>query len=323
KAGRIISESVTSPSGNKILTKYAILEENNTAVIEMSAASGLYLVPENKKAPMSATTYGTGELIKSALDKGCRKFIIGLGGSATIDGGAGAVQALGAKLLNAQGKDIKPGGIGLKDLAEIDISHLDKRIKDCAFIVACDVNNPLTGHQGSAFVYGAQKGATTEQIRLLDSNLEHFAWVIKKELGKDIKDLPGVGAAGGLGAGLAAFLNAELKTGVDIIFEITDFSANLEGADLIITGEGKIDDQITYGKTIFGIAKKAAEKNIPVIAIAGEIKNKDKLKNLGIISAFELKTGSITVDESMKNTKKLLFNTSEKIAKLIKEGKIK
>lgn len=266
--GKILEEKVIGPLGDEVLASYGILADKKTAVIEMAAASGLTLVPENRRNPLITTTYGTGQLIKAALDQGCRKMIIGIGGSATNDGGAGMVQALGVKLLDQEGKEIGFGGGKLKKIIRIDISCMDNRLSDTKVLVASDVNNPLCGLKGASRIYGPQKGATPEVIEELDESLAHFAKLIKRDLHKDIQDIPGAGAAGGLGAGLMAFLNAELRPGIEIIIEVVKLKQAIKGADLVITGEGKIDSQTIYGKAPIGVAKIAKKYKIPVMAIA-------------------------------------------------------
>jgi len=266
--GKILEEKVIGPLGDEVLASYGILADKKTAVIEMAAASGLTLVPEGKRNPLITTTYGTGQLIKAALDQGCRKMIIGIGGSATNDGGAGMVQDLGVKLLDQEGKEIGFGGGELKKIIRIDISGMDNRLSDTKVLVASDVNNPLCGPKGASRIYGPQKGATPEVIEELDKSLAHFAELIKRDLNKDIKDMPGAGAAGGLGAGLMAFLNAELRPGIEIIIEVVKLEQAIKDADLVITGEGKIDSQTIYGKAPIGVAKIAKKYKIPVMAIA-------------------------------------------------------
>jgi len=269
--GEILREKVTGPLGNGVLASYGILGDEKTAVIEMAEASGLTLVPENKRNPLITTTYGTGQLIKSALDQGCRKMIIGIGGSATNDGGAGMVQALGAKLLDKDTEEIGFGGGELKKVFRIDTKYLDNRLSETKVLIASDVSNPLCGSKGAARIYGPQKGATPEIIEELDESLGHFAEIIKRDLNKDIKDIPGAGAAGGLGAGLMAFLNAELRPGIEIIIEVVRLDQAIKDADMVITGEGKIDSQTIYGKAPIGVAKIAKKYNIPVIAVAAII----------------------------------------------------
>jgi len=269
--GEILREKVTDPLGDKVLASYGILGDKKTAVIEMAEASGLTLVPENKRNPLITTTYGTGQLIKSALDQGCRKMIIGIGGSATNDGGAGMVQALGVKLLDKNGEEIGFGGGELKKIFRIDTKYLDNRLSETKVLIASDVSNPLCGSKGASRIYGPQKGATPEEIEKLDESLAHFAEIIKRDLHKNVKDIPGAGAAGGLGASLMAFLNAELRPGIEIIIEIVKLEQAIKDADLVITGEGKIDSQTIYGKAPIGVAKIAKKYNIPVIAVAAII----------------------------------------------------
>jgi len=275
--GKILEEKVIGPLGNEVWAFYGILGDRKTAIVEMAAASGLTLVPENKRDPLITTTYGTGQLIKAALNQGCRKIIIGIGGSATNDGGAGMVQALGVKLLDQEGKEVGFGGGELKKIVKIDISCIDKRLSDIKVLVASDVNNPLCGPQGASRIYGPQKGATPEIIEELDESLAYFAELIKRDLHKDIKDIPGAGAAGGLGASLIAFLNAELRPGIEIMIEAVKLEQAIKDADLVITGEGKIDSQTIYGKAPIGVAKIAKKYNVPVVAVAAIIEEDSRI----------------------------------------------
>jgi len=269
--GEILKEKVTGPLEDEVLASYGILGDKKTAVIEMAEASGLTLVPENKRNPLITTTYGTGELIKIALDQGCRKMIIGIGGSATNDGGAGMVQALGVKLLDKDEEELGFGGGELKKVFRIDTKYLDNRLSETKVLVASDVSNPLCGPKGASWIYGPQKGATPEIIKELDESLAHFAEIVKRDLNKDVKDIPGAGAAGGLGASLMAFLDAELRPGIEIVIEIVRLEQAIKDADLVITGEGKIDSQTIYGKAPIGVARIAKKYNIPVIAVAAII----------------------------------------------------
>lgn len=320
--GRIITKNVTGPLGEDVEAFFGILGDGKTAVIEMAAASGLHLIPPQKRNPLITTTWGTGELIRSALDYGIDHIIIGIGGSATNDGGAGMAQALGAKLLDESGKQINYGGGNLDKLSAIDISELDQRLQKVKLEVACDVDNPLVGPQGASAVYGPQKGATPEMITILDKNLSHYAGVIERDLGQDVKNIPGSGAAGGLGAGLIAFTNAELKTGVDIIIEATKLSEQLKEATLVITGEGRIDAQTIYGKTPVGVAKTAKKYNLPVIAIAGSISNDCHLVyEHGIDAVFSITPGIISLQESLNNASLYIYQTAKNIAKVIKLSK--
>jgi len=275
--GKILEEKVIGPLGNEVWAFYGILGDRKTAIVEMAAASGLTLVPENKRDPLITTTYGTGQLIKAALNQGCRKMIIGIGGSATNDGGAGMVQALGTKLLDKDGEEIGFGGGELKKIVKIDISCMDKRLSDIKVLAASDVNNPLCGPQGASRIYGPQKGATPEIIEELDESLAYFAELIKRDLHKDIKDIPGAGAAGGLGASLIAFLNAELRPGIEIMIEAVKLEQAIKDADLVITGEGKIDSQTIYGKAPIGVAKIAKKYNVPVVAVAAIIEEDSRI----------------------------------------------
>lgn len=269
--GEILKEKVVGPLGDEVLASYGILGDKKTAVVEMAEASGLNLVPENKRNPLITTTYGTGQLIKAALDHGCRKMIIGIGGSATNDGGAGMVQALGAKLIDKDGEEIGFGGGELKKVFRIDTKYLDNRLSETKVLIASDVSNPLCGPKGASRIYGPQKGATPEIIEELDESLAYFAKIIKRDLNKDVRDIPGAGAAGGLGASLMAFLDAELRPGIEIIIEIVKLEQAIKDADLVITGEGKIDSQTIYGKAPIGVAKIAKKYSIPVIAVAAII----------------------------------------------------
>ena len=296
--GKILREKVIGPLGDEVLASYGILGDKKTAVIEMAEASGLTLVLENKRNPLITTTYGTGQLIKAALDQGCRKMIIGIGGSATNDGGAGMVQALGVKLLDREGKEIGFGGGELKKISKIDTRHMDRRLSDTKILVASDVTNPLCGPKGASQIYGPQKGATPEMAEELDRSLAHFAEMIKKDLHKDVKDILGAGAAGGLGAGLMAFLNAELRPGIDIVIEVVKLEEVIKNADLVITGEGKIDSQTIYGKAPIGVAKIAKKYNIPVIAIAAIIgEDADIVHQYGIDNLIKVSEPPVSLSE--------------------------
>lgn len=320
--GKILEEKVIGPLGNEVSAHYGILADKKTAVIEMAAASGLTLVPEGKRNPLLTTTYGTGQLIKAALDQGCRKMIIGIGGSATNDGGAGMVKALGVKLLDQEGKEIGFGGGELKKIIRIDISCLDNRLSDTRVLVASDVNNPLCGPKGASRIYGPQKGATPEVIEELDESLAYFAELIKRDLYKDIKDVPGAGAAGGLGAGLMAFLNAELRPGIEIIIEVVKLKQAIKGADLVITGEGKIDSQTIYGKAPIGVAKIAKKYNIPVIAVAAIIgEDANIVHQYGISTLISVTGTPMRLDESLPNKVSLIKNSIKQSMMAMKTGK--
>jgi glycerate kinase len=316
--GRLINSEVTGPLGEKVVATWGILSNGTTAVIEMAAASGLTLVPPEMLNPMVATTYGTGELIQAALDAGCRRLIIGVGGSATNDGGAGMAQALGARLLDTEGSELPRGGAALVHLKRIDISGLDARLKECEVTVVCDVTNPLYGEHGASWVYGPQKGATKDMCRQLDRALTNYAVVVKRDLGIDISNVPGGGAAGGLGAGLVAFLGAELKPGIDVISEATGLSEHLKGASLVLTGEGRLDAQTVFGKTVAGVASRAKAAGVPVVAITGELSiTNEELSHYGIDVALSIAPGPISRDASFANASKLITDATERALRLI------
>ncbi len=320
--GKTIHCFVNDPLGRKIRSFFGILGDKKTAVIEMASASGLPLLSLKERNPLITTTYGTGELIKEALKRGCRKIIIGIGGSATVDGGAGMAQALGAKLLDKKGKELPFGGGNLGKLAKIDLSLFDEKIKKTKVIVASDVTNPLCGKDGAARIYGPQKGATPAMVEILEKNLFHYAQVIKKDLGREVINFPGAGAAGGLGAGLLSFLNAEMEKGVELILKIIKFEKYLEDADLVITGEGKIDAQVKYGKTILGVARLAKRHNIPVIALCGTLTDEAyELHRYGISVLESIISAPIGLDNAMKNAKKLLKKKAGELTRLISLSK--
>jgi len=317
-AGEIIEKEVTGPLGESVKAFYGILGAGETAVIEMAAASGLPLVPEGKRNPLKTTTYGTGQLIASALEHGVKKIIIGIGGSATNDAGVGMAQALGAEILDAEGEEVGFGGGSLEQIAEIDLKNLDSRLKDVEILVACDVDNPLFGKNGAAHVYAPQKGADKEMVEKLDQNLRHFNQVVIKELNRDPNQIPGAGAAGGLGAGLVAFLDAELKAGVDIIHEIINFEQKLKGVDLVITGEGMLDGQSIFGKTPVGVSRTAAKKDIPVIAVAGTLGDGvEKVLEHGITSYFSIIDRPAELKDVVERSPELLADLSEQIIRTI------
>ncbi|GAB6117973.1 glycerate kinase [Thermoanaerobacter brockii subsp. lactiethylicus] len=316
--GKIIKTNVKDPLFRDIESFYGILGDGETAVIEMAAASGLYLLKDYERNPMITTTYGTGQLIKDALDKGCRNFIIAVGGSATNDGGAGMATALGVKFYDKDGREIGLGGGALSKIYSIDTSNLDYRLKECRFIVACDVANPLIGENGASRVYGPQKGATKEMVKVLDKNLEHYGKLLEKYFNKRIIDVPGSGAAGGLGAGLMAFLNAQLKSGIEIIIEALKLEEKIKEADIVISGEGKVDFQTAFGKTISGIAKLCKKHNKPLIVIAGTVEDIEKLYEIGVSSVFSIMEKPMSLEDAIKNAPTLLEKSAERIFRLIK-----
>ena len=322
--GKMQQVSVLNPLGNQIPSEFGIVGDCQTAVIEMASASGLPLISQDQQNPMLTTTYGTGQLIHAALDTGCKKLIIGIGGSATNDGGAGMAQALGAKLLDTSGNQIGFGGGSLADIDKIDISGFDPRLSEVDVVVACDVSNTLTGKDGASYVYGPQKGATLDMAEVLDRNLAHFASIIKRDLDQSVADIPGAGAAGGLGAGLIAFAGAKLQAGIDIVLEVTDFANRIQGSDLVITGEGRLDYQTAFGKTPAGVAKIAQQHNIPVIAIAGSVtEDIDKLYAIGIDAVVDIFHEPMSLETAMVNASKLITIAAERAARLIGIGLIK
>lgn len=316
--GEFFTIDVTGPLGDIVKARFGILGDKKTAIIEMAQASGLELVPREKRNPMITTTYGTGELIKKALEKGVSTILIGIGGSATNDGGAGMFQALGGKLLDKNGNQIGFGGGELSKLDRIDISNLDTRINDVEIIVACDVQNPLTGENGASHIFGKQKGANEEEREILDNNLKYFAEIIRKDIGKDVENIAGAGAAGGLGAGLMAFLSAKLRKGIEMVIEYSELERKIQGADLVITGEGSIDGQTRFGKTPYGVAKTAQKYDIPVIALAGNIgKDIETLYEHGFTAILPILTKVESLDEAIKNGKNNVEYIAETLARMI------
>ena len=282
--GSRIEATVSDPLGKPVVSEYAIVNvpgEGPTAVIEMSKASGLPLVPEGLRNPMLTTTFGTGELILDALGRGCKHFLIGIGGSATNDGGTGMLATLGWRFLDSDGNELPPVGASLGKIESIDSSGKNPALDGCSFVTACDVDNPFCGPDGAAFVFAPQKGAGPEEVILLDKGLESFSSVIRKSTGVDVKDIPGAGAAGGLGGALLAFLGARLTPGAEMVLEAIGFDSLAEGADLVITGEGRMDFQTRKGKAPLCVLRHATRLGIPTISLAGIISDYDLLKNLG------------------------------------------
>ncbi|WP_026562958.1 glycerate kinase [Bacillus sp. J37] len=317
--GSIKERIVTGPLGNPVKAFFGLMGDGKTAVIEMAAASGLHLVPFERRNPLVTTTRGTGELILSALDLGVEHMIIGVGGSATNDGGAGMVQALGGRLLDSDGNDIQAGGGVLSEIASIDLTGLDQRLTEIKIEVACDVDNPLTGPRGASAIFGPQKGATPEMVQLLDQNLTHFADVVEASLGRSFRNIEGAGAAGGLGASLVAFLNAELKRGIQIVLDAVNFDEVVEDANLVITGEGRIDSQTIYGKTPIGVAKAAKKYGVPVIGVAGSLsKDCDVVYEHGIDALFSIVPGVTTLPNAFEHAADYMEMTARNIAATLK-----
>ncbi|HHG9495746.1 TPA: glycerate kinase [Citrobacter farmeri] len=319
--GRIVEVDVTGPLGEPVTAFYGLSGDARTAFIEMAAASGLEQVPVTLRDPLKTTSWGTGELIRHALDVGVDHIIIGLGGSATNDGGAGMVQALGAKLLDAQQNEIGKGGAALDALARIDISQLDPRLAACRIEVACDVTNPLTGKEGASAVFGPQKGATAETIDRLDTALAHYAQIIARDLKVDVLELAGGGAAGGMGAALYAFCGAQLRRGIEIVTDALQLDAYVADADLVITGEGRIDSQTIHGKVPVGVAKVANRYNKPVIGIAGSLTaDVGIVHEHGLDAVFSVIYTICTLDDALKNAAENVRMTARNVAATLKMG---
>ncbi len=298
--GKRINLSVTGPNFQKIDAFYGILPDHKTAVIEMAAASGLPLSTE--KNPMNTTTYGTGELIAHAVQSGCKKIILGIGGSATNDGGIGALAALGVRFLNEQGGEVIPTGAGIADIRTIDDTGL--LVHDVEFLVACDVSNPLAGESGASAVFGPQKGATQEQVKILDANLLHLNALLKEKTGIDRKDIPGMGAAGGMALCLDAFLNVEMQPGIDIVLSTVAFEQKLENCSMVITGEGKIDGQSLKGKVPVGVAWRAREKQVPVVALVGDVgEGYEALYDQGLTAIFSTNARAVPFEQAKSTCK--------------------
>ncbi|HHU0691292.1 glycerate kinase [Citrobacter sp. Marseille-Q3906] len=320
-AGRLVHVDVTGPLGSNVQAFYGLSGDARSAFIEMAAASGLELVPPGSRNPLKTTSWGTGELIRHALDAGVEHIIIGIGGSATNDGGAGMVQALGARLLDEQNNDIAQGGMGLEALARIDISQLDARLAECRIEVACDVTNPLTGKEGASAVFGPQKGATPEVIARLDQALTHYAHLIDRDLNVEVFELAGGGAAGGMGAALYAFCGAQLRCGIEIVTDALHLDDCVADADLVVTGEGRIDSQTIHGKVPVGVANVAKRYNKPVIGIAGSLTpDVGVVHEHGIDAVFSVIFTICTLDEALDNASENVRMTARNVAATLKVG---
>lgn len=319
--GHIVQVSVTGPLGEPVNAFYGLSGDMRCAYIEMAAASGLESVPPTRRNPLLTTSWGTGELIRHALDAGVSQIIIGIGGSATNDGGAGMAQALGAKLLTAEQQQIAPGGGALETLARIDLSELDPRLADCRIDVACDVTNPLTGPQGASAVFGPQKGATAAMIERLDRGLQHFAQIIDRDLDIDVLNLEGGGAAGGMGAALYAFCGANLRPGIEIVTDALGLADLVAAADLVITGEGRIDSQTIHGKVPVGVAKVAKRFNVPVIGIAGSLTaDVGVVHQHGLDAVFSVLYSVCTLEEALANAAANVRMTARNVAAVLEMG---
>ncbi|MCP2226995.1 glycerate kinase [Pseudomonas silensiensis] len=315
--GELRRTQVRGPLGITVDAAWGWLSQTHTAIIEMAEASGLQLVPPGQRDACISSTFGTGELIRAALDAGAQRVILAIGGSATNDGGAGAMQALGVKLLDVQGQALAPGGLALAQLACIDLSAIDPRLTDVRFDIAADVNNPLCGPHGASAIFGPQKGASPEQVLQLDAALGHFAELCAQALGKDVQHEPGSGAAGGLGFAAKAFLEAQFKAGVEVVAELVGLAEAVKGADLVITGEGRFDAQTLRGKTPFGVARIAREQGVPVIVIAGTLgEGYQALYEHGIDAAFALASGPMTLEQACAEAPRLLRERASDIARV-------
>lgn len=313
--GEIVRVEVTGPLGQPVQAFYGLLGDGETAVIEMAAASGLHLAPKALRDPRITTSYGTGELILAALERGVKAIILGIGGSATNDGGAGMMQALGARLLDDKQNPLLPGGAALAQLAQIDLSEVDPRLQQVSVTAACDVDNPLCGPHGASAVFGPQKGATPEMVTQLDSALSHFGSLLQQATGREVINTPGAGAAGGMGAALLGMLNARLRPGIEIVIETLRLEEALCDADLVITGEGRLDSQSIHGKTPIGVARVAKRHGLPVIGIAGSL-SKDYLvvHQHGIDAAFSVLDRIVTLDEALTEAADNLEVTARNVA---------
>lgn len=320
-SGKIITEQVIGPLGEKIEAFWGVLGDGKTAVIEMAAASGLTLISVEQRDPRITTTYGTGQLMKSALDAGMRSMIIGIGGSATNDGGVGMIQALGGKFLDKEKQELLFGGSSLAELHQIDLTELDKRLLETEIMVACDVDNPLCGERGASVVYGPQKGATTEIANQLDAALRNYAVIAQQTTGKDIMNDPGAGAAGGVGAGLLFFTSAKLRPGVEIILDSVNFSTLVASAQLVITGEGRTDFQTAYGKAPVGVAKMAKEHHVPVMCLSGGLgTGAENVLSQGIDGLMSSTAEPMSLEECMKNGAELIESAAARMCRMLRIG---
>lgn len=315
--GELRRTSVRGPLGATVNATWGWLPQSHTAIIEMAEASGLQLVPPGQRDACISSTFGTGELIRAALDAGAQRVILAIGGSATNDAGAGAMQALGVKLLDAQNQSLVPGGLALAQLARLDLSGFDRRLADVRFDIAADVNNPLCGPHGASAIFGPQKGASPAQVEQLDQALGHFAELCAQALGRDVRDEPGSGAAGGLGFAAKAFLGAQFQAGVEVVAELVGLADAVKGADLVITGEGRFDAQTLRGKTPFGVARVAKQHAVPVIVIAGTLgEGYQELYQHGIDAAFAVTSGPMTLEQACAEAPRLLRERATDIARV-------
>lgn len=320
--GRIMETEVIGPTGQKVVAKYGISGDGHTAIMEMASASGIQLVAKQDRNPLHTTSYGTGQLLQHALNHHVKTILLGIGGSVTNDGGAGMMQALGVSLLDRDGMELPFGGVNLKKLHSIDRSKMDPRLRHVHIQVACDVTNPLLGPNGASYTFGPQKGATPEMVEQLEESLTHFAKVVESQLGIKIADIPGGGAAGGLGAGLIAFLNAELKKGVELVVEQTGLEQQIIGADYVFTGEGSIDGQTLFGKTPYGVASIAKKHQVPVIAFSGKVgADVDTLYDSGFTAIIGILREVTSLDIALSKGRDNLAFSVENVCRLIQQAR--
>lgn len=317
--GEYVDVEVSDPLGRLVSARYGVVDKGSTAVIEMSAASGLPLLASDERNPMKTSTFGTGEMVADALRRGCRKFLVGIGGSATNDGGLGMVRALGFRLLDAEGNELPGNGESLGRLAAIDASHAMSELSEAEFVVACDVNNPLYGPQGAAYVYAPQKGADRAMVEALDAGLRNYASVVEQFSGKSVSNMPGAGAAGGLGAGFKALLGARLERGIDMVLSAMSFADIIEGSDLVVTGEGRLDRQTVMGKAPSGVLQAAKAQGIPTIAIGGAVAWCKELTESDFAAILPIVHAPIALEEAMHTdvATENVRRTALQIAKLL------
>jgi glycerate kinase len=319
--GSFRTREVRGPLGEPVEARWGVLGDGETAVVEMAAASGLPLVPKERRDPRITTTHGTGELVRAVLDAGLGKLVIGIGGSATNDGGTGLARALGVRFLDAAGGDLPEGGAALARLDRIDLVGLDPRLAGLHMMVACDVDNPLTGNRGASAVFGPQKGATPEMVAELDMALSCFAAIARQATGRDVATVPGAGAAGGLGAGLLFFTPARLRPGVEIVLETTGFDELVRGADLVLTGEGRTDFQTAMGKAPVGVAAAAKRHGVPVVCLSGGLgAGADDVLSLGIDALVSTSPGPMPLEEAMERAAELVEMAAARTCRLLRLG---
>ena len=319
--GQVFSSNVTGPLGQPMEAQWGVMGDGRTAVIEMALASGLALVPQRRRNPRVTTTAGTGEIMREALERGYTRIIVGLGGSATNDGGAGFAASLGARFLDAEGHPIPPGGSALARLERVDCSGLHPQLSEASIVAATDVTNPLCGPDGASAIFGPQKGASADMVRELDAALANYARVVARDVGRDVSEQPGAGAAGGLGAGMMAFAGATLKSGIDMVCEVLDFDAILQDADLVITGEGRADRSTIFNKAPAGVARHAREKGIPTVLLAGSLgQGYEELYDHDVAAVVSISDRPMSFDQSLARSAELLESAAECTMRLILAG---